>query len=445
MHFNTFEFQLLNMKQSYVVIVCLISVVLLKSCASSKPIKLPQQTKLMPLPDDLTKISDKDVLPIVESLESARVIGVTECVHEMIEPFLFRNALIKQLVTEQKIGAIAIESGFTESRLCYDYILGKDIALDSVMNNGFSCMFGTIDANKELLTWLRKYNEGKASNEQVHFYGFDVPGCPPNPYVENAYAGFDYVFNYLNGVDASISKEFQDKITPYKNYLRIEPNYEEGSTDFRDLDSVGWSAIVQVLDELESRFSINAMQFEKASSELDYRWALHAVVNARANVDFLRSMGNPTYTYDVRDFQQFENIQWIAKNEHNKRLLLFAHSVHLMKEIHSNGTEMNYPRCGEYLGEAYGKEYVVIGNFYRKLDGFDGEPLELEEGTLGFELAKIGPKNFVVDVKDLDKSWNKEWLIRYLNSGNELKTILNQGVDFIYFNDTQTTLSPTEE
>ncbi|NVK63738.1 MAG: erythromycin esterase family protein [Flavobacteriales bacterium] len=434
------------MKRTYQPFYFVFSLIVLYSCASPKEMKIVQKNAVIALPDDLTELSGDDFSPIMESLESAKIIGVTECVHEMAEPFYFRNALIKRLVTEQKIGAIAIESGFSESRLCYDFILGKDISLDSVMNNGFSCMFETIDANRELLLWLRNYNSNKSPEEQVHFYGFDVPGCPPNPFLEDAYAGFDYVFDYLNEVNPLMSKQFQEKIDVYRKYLKIEPNPTEETVDYQDLDSAGWENLEHLLKELETEFIANKMEFVHASSELDYQWAFRSVSNARANVNFLRSIGNSDYTYDVRDCGQFENVQWIQKKEGKKRLLLFAHSVHLMKEIHSdNPAVLAHPMCGEYLGEEYGDDYVVIGNFYRKLDWLDGDPLELEEGALGVDLSKLGSKNYLINVDDLSEDWKKEWFIRNLNSGDELLTDLDKSVDIIYFNDTQTTLFRYEE
>lgn len=441
-----FEARLIRMKPMHYRFYFQFFLLVLSSCASTQPSTKSTKHGVIELPEDLSVLSENDFSSIMPALEEAKIIGVTECVHDMIEPFQFRNALIKRLVTEQKISAIAIESGFSESRLCYDYILGKNISLDSVMNLGFTCRFGTIDSNRELLIWLREYNADKSLDEQVHFYGFDLPGCPPNPYLEDAFAGFSYVFDYLDEVNPALSTTFREKMGMYEEKLQMEPNPTDETIDFRDLDSLDWIQLDQILDDLEETFTRNRIEFEHASSELDYHWAFRSVVNARANVDFLRAIGNPAYEYNVRDFGQFANVEWIVRKEGGKRLLLFAHSAHLMKEIHSDNEDvLSYPMCGEYLGEKYGEDYVVIGNFFRKLDWFDDDPLVLEEGALGVELSKLGPKNFLIKMSDLDQKWNKEWFIRNLNSGDKLLTDLDKAVDIIYFNDTQTTLFRSEE
>lgn len=420
--------------------------VLLSSCGITQKTDLTKNIEVHKLPDDLTTITSENLSPILKSLGDAKIIGVTECVHDMIEPFHFRNALIKKLVEEQKIGAIAIESGLPESRLCYDYILGKDIPIDSVLTDGFSCTFGSLEPNKELLMWLRNYNQDKPSSEQVHFYGFDIPGCAPNPVLENAKAGFNYVLNYLDDVDKEKSVIFRQAIKEYEIYLRIRDNAQDTLPHFWNLDSTGWDNIESILDDIEYTFKENSEVYVKNSSELDYKWAFRSIHNARQNVIFFRSIGNPDIGYDTRDFGQFENIQWIIENEPDKKVLLFAHSTHLMKEIHSDtSTVIPYPRCGEYLAKEYGKDYKVIGNFFRKLDWFDGDPLELGEGYLGYELSKFGTRNYFIDINSLNKKWEKEWCIRKTNSGDKLFTNLTEAVNIIYFNDLQTTLFIPEE
>ena len=418
------------------------ALVLLSTGYSQETKKL---TVVHELPDDLNTITPEQLAPVIAALEDAKIIGVTECIHDMIEPFQFRNALIKELVQMNRIKVIAIESGFSESKLVYDYVLGKDIDENDVFTDGFSCIFGTLDPNQELITWLRNYNIGKPPAEQVHFYGFDIPGCAPNPVMENAMAGFNFVFDYLDSVDKEKSAFYRKSVEKYEVFLRINDNAQDTVPHFWNLDSLGWNEIEEILDEIEFTFKQNAQRYVDASSELDYKWAFHSIYNARQNAIFLKSIGKADFGYDSRDLGQFQNIQWIIENEPDKQVLLFAHSTHLMKEVHSETAGvLPYPRCGEYLGKEYGEDYKVIGNFYRKLDWLDGDPLELEEGYLGYKLAKLGSNNFIVEVDALDEKWMKEWCIRKLNSGDKLLTNLPEAVDIIYFNDTQTTLFPPD-
>ncbi len=419
--------------------------VLFNSCGITQKTNSSKKNDVYELPDDLSAITSENLAPVTESLVSAKIIGVTECVHGMLEPFQFRNALIKELVESKRISTIAIESGLPESRIVYDYIQGKDIDKDSVFYDGFTYNFGTLEPNQELIIWLRNYNMGKAPSEQIHFYGFDIPGSPNNPTMENAMAGFNYVIDYLHEVDLNQSTSFRSAMEEYETYLRIKDNSQDTLPHFWDLDSTGWNELESILTEIENTFQQNSEHYIQNSSSLDYDWAYQSIRNARENVIFLRNLGKSKIDYDSRDFGQFKNIQWIIEQEENKNILLFAHSTHLMKEVHGDtSTFLPYPRCGEYLSEEYGEDYKVIGNFFRKLEWFDGDPLELDEGYLGYELSKIGTNNYLVDLNSLNENWKKEWCIRKTTSGNKLFTDLEKGVDIIYFNDTQTTLFPPE-
>ena len=56
-------------------------------------------------------------------------------------------------------------------------------------------------------------------------------------------------------------------------------------------------------------------------------------------------------------------------------------------------------------------------------------------------MSKVGPKNYIMEVKSLNEKWIKEWCIRKSNNGKStLLTNLGEAVDIIYFNDIQTVL-----
>ncbi|MFC6930733.1 erythromycin esterase family protein [Actinomadura yumaensis] len=54
-----------------------------------------------------------------------------------------------------------------------DHITAGAGTLDDVMERGFSHRFGTVPANRELVRWMRAYNE--EHGEKLRFFGFDGP------------------------------------------------------------------------------------------------------------------------------------------------------------------------------------------------------------------------------------------------------------------------------
>ena len=86
-----------------------------------------------------------------------------------------RNELFRQLVEQEHYRTIAIESDCVMGLIVDDYVTSGAGSLDEVMARGFSHEFGASAANRELVRWMRAYNDGRPAPEQVRFAGFDGP------------------------------------------------------------------------------------------------------------------------------------------------------------------------------------------------------------------------------------------------------------------------------
>ncbi|MEU5723520.1 erythromycin esterase family protein [Micromonospora sp. NPDC047738] len=86
-----------------------------------------------------------------------------------------RNDLFRQLVEQEGYRTIAIESDCMMGLVVDDYVTSGTGTLDEVMQRGFSHEWGEFAANRELVRWMRAYNDGRPASEQVRFAGFDGP------------------------------------------------------------------------------------------------------------------------------------------------------------------------------------------------------------------------------------------------------------------------------
>ncbi|OIJ84799.1 erythromycin esterase family protein [Streptomyces colonosanans] len=87
-----------------------------------------------------------------------------------------RNELFRQLVEQEGYRTIAIESDCLMGLAVDDYVTSGQGTLDEVMERGFSHgWFNVSAANRELVRWMRAYNESRPTSERVHFAGFDGP------------------------------------------------------------------------------------------------------------------------------------------------------------------------------------------------------------------------------------------------------------------------------
>ncbi|MFG3711671.1 erythromycin esterase family protein [Micromonospora sp. NPDC047730] len=86
-----------------------------------------------------------------------------------------RNELFRQLVEREGYQTIAVESDCLMGLVVDDYVASGTGTLDEVMERGFSHGFGASAANRELVSWMRAYNDGRSASERLRFAGFDGP------------------------------------------------------------------------------------------------------------------------------------------------------------------------------------------------------------------------------------------------------------------------------
>lgn len=86
-----------------------------------------------------------------------------------------RNAVFRQLVEQYGYRTITIESDCLRGLAVDDYVTWGAGTLDEVMARGFSHPWGPSAPNRELVRWMRAYNEDRPARERIRFAGFDGP------------------------------------------------------------------------------------------------------------------------------------------------------------------------------------------------------------------------------------------------------------------------------
>lgn len=110
-----------------------------------------------------------------------RLLALGEPTHGEDVLLELRNDLFRQLVEREHYRIIAIESDCMMGLVVDDYVMAGagagtgPGALDEVMERGFSHGFGESAANRELVRWMRAFNEGRLASDRLRFAGFDGP------------------------------------------------------------------------------------------------------------------------------------------------------------------------------------------------------------------------------------------------------------------------------
>jgi erythromycin esterase-like protein len=104
-----------------------------------------------------------------------RLLALGEPTHGAETLLGLRNALFRQLVEDEGYRTITIESDCLRGLLVDDYVTTGAGTLDEAMARGFSHEWGAFAGNRELVAWMRAYNQDRAEPDRVRFAGFDGP------------------------------------------------------------------------------------------------------------------------------------------------------------------------------------------------------------------------------------------------------------------------------
>ncbi|MFE6981772.1 erythromycin esterase family protein [Streptomyces griseus] len=126
-----------------------------------------------------------DIKDIAHAVEAAavmelfasppRMLTLGEPTHGVDAPLRLRNALFRQLVEREGYRTIAIESDCVAGLVVDDHVTTGAGSPEEVLERGFSHGLGASTANRELVRWMRAFNDGRPSSDRLRFAGFDGP------------------------------------------------------------------------------------------------------------------------------------------------------------------------------------------------------------------------------------------------------------------------------
>lgn len=345
---------------------------------------------------------DGAVDQVVGSLgDSVELLGIGEALHGSEQILLVRNRLFQRLAQAHGYSAVVIEVTSPQARAINDYVLGARQAEDPAVQAWFGAGFGALDANRELVEWIRDYNADQAHSPQLHFYGFDLPlgqGGLASPS-----RVLDLVLGYLDSVDSACATTHRERITP----LVGDPaEWERPAAMFDPAQSIGLSAPATALRiatlDLVTELRIRRPELEGSSDRLAYADALHHAELARKLLDAHAALARPgSYAsmLGIRDLIMADNLEhFLALERGRGKVLVFAASGHLKRgtvEWHlppEPGVKKWWP-AGSQLTQSLGPRYAVIGMALGVSD--DNAIAAPEPDTLEARLASVGGPLFI--------------------------------------------------
>ncbi|MEV5690922.1 DUF6194 family protein [Micromonospora globbae] len=279
-----------------------------------------------------------------------------------------RNRVLETLVAHG-FRSVAIESDRVAATDVDAYVQGGDASLDVVLASGFSHGLERLDATRELVTWLRAYNEGRPPAQRVAVHGFDAPlemtfAPSPGPYLRHAHA---YLARHLP------STRHAD--TDLDVLLGDDGRWSDPAALRDATRSVGASpeavALRAVADDLLTTLYAEAPALVAASSPDEWQRAqVHAATalgllryHAQAAEDAPPAV-RTSRLLGIRDALMAQNLLDIRTREaHRGPTLVFAHNRHLQRHPSTwrlAGMDLRWWSAGAIVSSLLGERYAVV-------------------------------------------------------------------------------------
>lgn len=349
---------------------------------------------------------------------SVELLGFGEALHGGEEILILRNRLFQRLVEAHGYRAIAIESSFPRSRIVNDYVndrgTGALASYEAVQEAGFSHGFGRVEANRELVEWMRRHNEHSGadpSDRKLRFYGFD---SPTEMTVANSPRDvLHFVLDYLASIDGTSDPARRQRTD---SLLGQDAEWENPAASFDPTKSIGLSPAATALrietEDLITELRLRRPELVARSDEDRYLEAEQHASVARQLLNYHAGLARTSSNrldelLGIRDLMMADNLAYAVSRERGRasavsssergKIFVFAHNSHLKRgqaQWQFGPHALAWWPAGSHLDQMFGPRYAVIGSAVgvSKANGI-GRP---EAGTLEHRLAATpGPARFI--------------------------------------------------
>ncbi|MFD9011297.1 erythromycin esterase family protein [Streptomyces sp. NPDC059552] len=318
-----------------------------------------------------------------------RLLALGEPTHGEDTLLEVRNELFRQLVAQGGYRTIAIESDCLAALLVDAYVTSGTGSLDEVMERGFSHGFGASAANRELVRWMRTFNEGRPAPEQLRFAGIDGP---------LEMAGAASPRQALTALHDHLARHLDAELLPctahaLDHLLGADDRWTEPAAMMDPTRSTGSSAEARELrllaDDLLALLEEHTPHLLATTSREDLD---RARLYGRTATDLLRyhrwmadtSPARMTQLVGLRGRMMADNLLALAARG---PVLVHAHNAHLQREKSSmrmGGRLLEWWSAGALVSARLGTEYAFVATALGTIRhrGVDAPPQDTVEGLL---------------------------------------------------------------
>ena len=335
--------------------------------------------------------SGGDRSAVASVLAEAGIVGMGEATHGTWEFQALRHRLVRTLVVEHGLRAVAFEDNFAGLRPADEYVRHGEGNLDAAMDAFGDYMFHTAEVRR-LLAWLRWYNEGRPAGDRVGVYGVDM---------QTAGDAARRVRAYLREVDQEALDAVDDRLTTVVE--SADNTFDEAEVEL----------LLDLATDLRSRLEDERAAYVSASSRAAWALAIRHTrvieqsgLRGEAMLEGSNAREQLLEGFEVRERMMAENTSWVREFVGGP-VAFWAHNSHVKRGKRAEGPDGQPPPTqGEFLARAHGSDYYPLvltfgsGSFTaRHRGGSLGQP-EVDDpadGTVAEVCVEVDHPRFFVD------------------------------------------------
>lgn len=366
---------------------------------------------------------DLSILKVI--VQNSQIVCLGESRHDIREQFKLKNKFVKYLIEELGFRTFALEASLPYSNQLNDYLTTGNGDIEQVMAEMPGWFLWDTQELKELLNWIKEYNE--QTDNKVSFYGFDI--VAPNN-------GYEQIFDYLK----SANKPKYDQILNDDFGMEIinDNFWPSTSEQFAILSEERQQIVIKNINELYQHLEEQGIAYTNNTSKEEYQWILTLAYSAKEAIRMFTTTDRIEMGL-IRDNAMANICKWIINKE--GKTIVWAHNVHIAK---SEFTMSMFPNqkikgMGAILSDEFTDKMISVGGSFGKGEfENEGRSFPIPDGyTIDGELSKLEINNLIVDLKHTP---SQPKLNEWLNSENtlmgqefEMSCIPIEAFDAIYY------------
>lgn len=278
--------------------------------------------------------NDDNDLKVFDRFADALVIGLGEDTHGTKEFFQMKHRLFKYFVEKHGFRIFGFEADMAECIYIDRFICDNAGTIDFVMSKMHFWTWKTQEV-KELILWMKQYNQSKPQNEKIHLLGVDCQ---------------------IKDMNKALIIEYLQKYAPqYPGYIdRILSNIDVMvSNDFAAMTEAKINLLKTQCDSVKTYFENNYAQLSAASGNFEFNIIKQLTIQTKQYIDV-----TTTTSFNYRDKYMAENTIWLTGLfGQNTKVVSWAHNAHVANNPIYSGSGSQ----GSYLRSDLSNKYKIIG------------------------------------------------------------------------------------